>query len=121
MATGRRIVSAHVGGSDTGADAITISETHASADTYDAHDIDPDLASYDVGNDPETACRTQGSPDSPDRLYNTNGEDHDQAQDGHADQNGEHRETGELPRMWGDDLDAIDAYDADPPETRRRR
>jgi len=107
--------------SSSGADAVTISETSASIGDYELGDIDPDLANYDGGNDPDTAYSTQGTPDSPDRLDKIAGEDLDDGNQpdygGHADEYGELPETGEhgqLLDMWGDtDPDAANYADLD--------
>jgi hypothetical protein len=106
--------------SSSGADAVTISETSAGTGDHDAGDTDPDLANYDSGNDPDTAYRTQGTSDSPDRLGNVVGEDPDENQleyGDHADEYGELPETsesGDLLDMWGDtDPDAANYADLD--------
>jgi hypothetical protein len=47
-------------------DSTRISETGvATAENIDAYDIDPDIENYAAGNNPETAYRDQGNPDSP--------------------------------------------------------
>jgi len=108
-------------GADVHADVVTVGETGASTGDYDVGDIDPDLANYDGGNDPDTAYRTQGTPDSPDRLDNVAGEDLDDrnelAYGDHADEYGELPQTGDSGRlvdMWGDtDPDAANYTDLD--------
>jgi hypothetical protein len=107
-------------GADAHADAVTISETSASTTGYDVGDIDPDLANYDSGNDPDTAYRTQGTPDSPDRLDNVAREDPDGNQPDYGDHADEHSElpetgdSGQLLDMWGDtDPDAANYADLD--------
>jgi hypothetical protein len=108
-------------GAGVHADVVTVSETGASTGDYDVGDIDPDLANYDGGNDPDTAYRTQGTPDSPDRLDNIAGADPDDGSEAaygdSADEYGElpaTSESGQVLDMWGDtDPDAANYADLD--------
>ncbi|MBV9448917.1 MAG: hypothetical protein JO345_23770 [Streptosporangiaceae bacterium] len=52
------------GGHDPAADSVKITETHSAAGEI-AYDVDPDTENYAAGNDPETAYRNHGRPDSP--------------------------------------------------------
>jgi hypothetical protein len=111
------------GGYDASADTVKIDEARSAA-ADGAYDIDPDTENYAAGNDPETAYRDQGRPDSPNGWSGYASEDSYETS-GHAE--GDHAETAdedaepletdgatEPPDLWGDtDPDAANYADLD--------
>lgn len=96
------------GGHD--ADAAKISETYSpAADTADPYDVDPDVAAYAAGNNPELAHRYQGRADSPNswNAYFSRPRDPGDVP-GHAQPANERADTPEANRTtepfdpWGD-------------------